>query len=136
MAKNCILAPTEPAVVLPVPAGTVSGAPVKVGGFVGIAAADRADVATKKGAGGRPHGYAPVEKTGLWELKVPEQVTAAGPAIYIAGAGPFTLTTTAAGNTLFGHTEPIIQRGVAVGATKAADSGGVEGTVYVRPVKV
>ena len=31
MAKNCILAPTEPARVLPVPSGTVSGGPVKVG---------------------------------------------------------------------------------------------------------
>ena len=135
MAKNCILAPTEPAVVLPVPSGCVSGDPVKVGGFVGIAAADRADAATKKGAVGCPDGYAPVEKTGLWEVKVPEVVSAAGTAIYIVGSGP-DLTTTASGNTLFGHTEPIIQRGVAVGATKAVDSGGVEGTVYVRPVKV
>ncbi|CAI9417340.1 capsid cement protein [Nocardioides sp. T2.26MG-1] len=135
MAKNCILAPTEPARVLPVPAGTVSGGPVLVGGFVGVAAADRADAATKKGAVGCPDGYAPVEVTGLWELKVPEAVTAAGTPIYIVAADN-TLTTTATGNTLFGHTEPIIQRGVAVGATKAVDSGGVEGTVYVRPVKV
>lgn len=133
MAKNCILAPTEPARVLPVPSGTVSGSPVKVGGFVGVAAADRADAANKKGAVGCPDGYAPVETTGLWELKVPEVVAAAGTAIYITSAGA--LTTTASGNTLFGHTEPIIQRGVAVGATKAVDSGS-EGTVYVRPVKV
>lgn len=135
MAKNCILAPTEPARVLPVPVGIASGSPVKVGGFVGVAAADRADAATKKGAVGCPDGYAPVEVTGLWEVKVPEVVAAAGAAIYIVGSGP-TLTTTAAGNTLFGHTEPIIQRGVPVGATKVVDAGGVEGTVYVRPVKV
>ncbi|MBB3041215.1 capsid cement protein [Nocardioides soli] len=134
MAKNCILAPTEPARVLPVPAGTVSGAPVKVGGFVGVAAADRADAATKKGAVGCPDGYAPVEVTGLWEVKVPEVVAAAGTAIYIKADQ--TLTTTATDNTLFGHTEPIIQRGVPIGATKVVDSGGVQGTVYVRPVKV
>lgn len=135
MAKNCILAPTEPAKVLPVPSGIDSGEPVKVGGFVGIASADRADAATKKGAVGMPDGYAPVECTGLWEVKVPEVVSAAGTAIYIVSNGP-TLTTTASGNTLFGHTEPIIVRGAPVGGTKAVDSGGVEGTVYVRPVKV
>lgn len=134
MAKNCILAPTEPAAILPVPSGAVSGDPVKVGGFVGICAADRADAATKKGAVGAPDGYAPVERTGLWEVKVPEAVSAAGTAIYIVGSGP-TLTTTVGSNTLFGYTEPIIQRGAAVGATKAADSGSA-GTVYVRPVKV
>ena len=133
MAKNCVLAPTEPDVALPVPAGTVSGSPVKVGGFVGVATADRADAATKKGGVGHPDGYAPVAKTGLWELPVPDAVAAAGTPIYITNA--MALTTTATNNTLFGHTEPIIVRGVAVGATKAADSGSA-GTVYVRPVKV
>lgn len=135
MAKNCILAPTEPAHILPVPVGTVSGNPVKSGAIVGIAAADRAVAATGKGAVGAPEGYAPVETTGLWEVKVPEVVAATGTAIYIVSNGPV-LTTTSSGNTLFGYTEPIVQRGVAVGATKAVDSGGNEGTVYVRPVKV
>lgn len=133
--KNQILASTEPARILPVPSGCKSGDPVKSGDIVGVAAADRADAATKKGAVGFPDGYAPVETTGLYEVKVPEVIGAVGTKIYIVGSGPV-LTTTVGANTLFGYTEPIVQRGAVVGATKAVDSGGVEGTVYVRPLKV
>lgn len=133
--KNMVFAGESPALSLPVPSGTKSGDPVKVGGIIGVAAGDRTVAADKKGAVGHPEGHAPVNPDGTYALKVPEAVPSAGTAIYLVGSGPV-CTTTASGNTLLGHTVPVIDKGVATGATKAADSGGVEGTVNVKLVRV
>jgi hypothetical protein len=126
MAKNRVFAGNEPAVSLPVPAGVRSGDPVAVGGIIGVAATDRTELAGGKqyGAPGNPDGYASVEVDGTWSLSVPDAVAAAGTPIYIVTATR-ALTTTAAGNVLFGHTVPVIQRGVATGATKGAGAGNV-----------
>lgn len=126
MSKNLVFAGDSPAISLPVPAGTRSGGPVKVGGIVGVAETDRVETvgAVKYGEGsGNPDGYASVAPDGTYSLPVADAVAAAGTAIYIAGDN--TLTTTAAGNTLFGHTVPVLQRGVASGATKGAGAGNV-----------
>ncbi|WKN47142.1 capsid cement protein [Nocardioides sp. Arc9.136] len=134
MSKNQVFAGSSPALSLPVPAGTRSGDPVKVGGQIGVADTDRTEVVNGKqyGGVGHPDGYAAVAPDGTYALPVADAVNAAETPIYISGAGPFTLTTTAEGNTLFGHTVPVIQRGVATGATKAAGAG----TVNVRLVRI
>lgn len=135
MSKNCVFAGPSPAISLPVPAGTRSGDPVKVGGLIGVAEGDRAgDVVSGKTLGtvGSPAGHAPVAPDGTYALPVADAVSADGTAIYITGSGPFTLTTTASGNTLFGHTVPVVQRGVASGGTKGAGAG----TVNVRLVRI
>jgi hypothetical protein len=133
MSKNLVFAGNRPALSLPVPALTRSGMPVKVGSIVGVCDTDRTEVVSGKqyGGVGNPDGYASVAVDGTYALKVPEVVTAAGTPIYIK-ASDNTLTTTATDNTLFGHTVPVILRGAATGATKAVDSGGVEGTVNVQ----
>lgn len=135
MAKNCVFAPAVPAWSLPVPAGTRSGDPVLVGGIVGVASTDRAgdtDAAGKTlGGVGHPTGYAAVEVDGAYALDVADAVAAAGTAIYIVAADN-SLTTTATGNTLFGHTVPVVERGVASGATKAAGAG----TVNVKIARI
>lgn len=131
--KNRVFAGNTPAVSLPVPAGTRAGAPVKVGGFIGVCATDRTEVVNGKqfGGVGNPDGYASVDVDGCFALSVPEAVAAAGTAIYIVAADN-TLTTTAGGNTLFGHTRPVIDKGVATGATKAGGAG----TVNVQLVRI
>ncbi|UIU47072.1 DUF2190 family protein [Microcystis phage MinS1] len=133
MSKNLVFAGTSPALSLPVPAGTRSGAPVKVGGIIGVCETDRTEVVSGKqyGGVGNPDGYASVAVDGTYALPVPEQVTAAGTAIYIVAADN-SLTTTATDNTLFGHTVPVIDKGVATGATKAAGAG----TVNVKLVRI
>lgn len=135
MSKNCVYAGSKSAISLPVPAGTRSGDPVIVGGIVGVCETDRTEVVSGKqyGGVGHPDGYAAVAPDGAYELKVPEAVAAAGTAIYIVVADN-TLTTddNTGANPLFGHTVPVIDKGAASGATKAADSGGVEGTVVVQ----
>lgn len=133
MSKNCVIAPQVPALSLPVPAGARSGDPVLVGGLVGVCATDRTEVVAGKqyGGVGNPDGYASVEVDGVYALEVPEAVGAAATPIFIVSATN-DLTTTAAGNVLFGHTVPVIQRGVATGATKAAGAG----TVNVKLVRI
>lgn len=137
MSKNLVFAGESPAISLPVPAGTRSGDPVIVGGIIGVCETDRTELVSgvQYGGVGNPDGYASVAPDGTYSLKVPEAVSAAGTKIYIVAADN-SLTTTASGNTLFGHTVPVIDKGVATGATKAADSGGVEGTVNVRLVRI
>lgn len=130
--KNQVYAGNVPALSLPVPAGTKAGDPVKVGGFIGVCATDRND-GTTPDPSGNPTGHASVEVDGTYSLLVPEAVAAIATPIYITGANA--LTTTAAGNTLFGHTHPVISRGVASGAIKAADSG-TPGRVNVKLVTV
>lgn len=135
MSKNQVFAGDTPALSLPVTAGKRSGDPVKVGGIVGVCETDRTEVVSGKqyGGVGNPDGYASVAVDGVYSLLVPEVVSAAGTAIYIT-AGE-TLTTTVGSNTLFGHTVPVIDKGVATGATKAAD-GGTPGRVNVKLVRI
>lgn len=127
MSKNCVFAGPSPAISLPVPALTRSGDPVKVGGQIGVAETDRTELVSGKqyGGVGHPDGYAAVAPDGTYSLPVADAVSAAETPIYITGSGPFTLTTTVGSNTLFGHTVPVIQRGVATGATKGAGAGNV-----------
>lgn len=126
MSKNCVYAGQKPAVALPVPAGTVSGDPVIVGGIVGVAETDRAATTDGVKTGGvtLPDGYASVAPDGTYSLPVADAVDAAGTAIYIPAAGG-ALTTTATDNVLFGHTVAVIDKGVATGATKGAGAGNV-----------
>lgn len=133
MSKNCVIAPQVPALSLPVPAGTRSGDPVKVGGIVGVAGTDRTEVVSGKqyGGVGNPDGYASVEVDGAFAVEVADAVSAVGTAIYIVTADN-SLTTTATSNTLFGHTIPVIERGVPTGATKSAGAG----TVNVKLARI
>ena len=93
---------------LPVPDGTASGAPVRVGSLNGVAM-------TKEGEGGNPDNYASVQLKGVFMLTVTGAVTNVGDPVYIA-AGALNVTNT---NPLFGHAL----------ATKAAAAG-------VIPVRV
>lgn len=76
---------------LPVPAGTESGDPVRVGVLNGVAIVD-------EGSGFNAEGYASVDLFGghLYELAGGE----VGDAVYITGAGALSLT--ASGNKLWG----------------------------------
>lgn len=79
---------------LPVPNGTLSGAPVKVGSLVGI-------TATAEGEGGNAEGYASVWREGSYEVPVAGAVASVGLPIYITASN--TLTATAGSDTLFGY---------------------------------
>lgn len=81
---------------LPVPTGTPSGAPVKVGILMGV-------TLTKEGEGGNPAGTATVRMAPgpVHNLSVTGAVTAIGQPIYIVTADN-TLTTTVGSNTLYG----------------------------------
>lgn len=84
---------------LPVPSGTKSGDPVKVGALVGVAATDR-------GAGGNIATHATVLMDDrAYMLDVDGAITGVGQPIYIVAADN-TLTVTATANTLFGHSVP------------------------------
>jgi len=107
-------------VTLPVPNDTPSSAPVKSGPFIGV-------TACKEGEGGNIAGRATVWREGEFDLAVPEQVAAEGTAIYITAGN--VLTTTSAGNTLFGYTHADADGN---GATKAAGAG----TVHIILAKV
>ena len=98
---------------LPVPAGTPSGAPVKVGSLIGV-------TATKEGEGGNIPGRASVWRKGEYDLAVPEAVGSEGLPIFITAANA--LTTVAAGNTLFGYSHADDDGN---GGTKAAGAGTV-----------
>lgn len=80
---------------LPVPSGTTSGDPVKVGGFCGVAATDR-------GAGGNIATHASVLIDGrVYEFDVDGAISSVGTPIYITSDRD--LTVTATDNSLFGH---------------------------------
>ena len=108
---NQIYVGNEPALSLPVPAGTKAGDPVKVGSFVGVAATDRADstvnpitaASANANSSGNPDGYASVEVSGTYLIAVTGAITAPGTPIYLVAGTPATLSTTASGNTLFGY---------------------------------
>lgn len=109
---------------LPVPAGTKSGDPVKVGGFVGIALTDRqAAMAAGVVNTGNPVGSASVALDGTWSVPCADAVAEVGTALYLSGAGPFTVTTTVGSNTLFGYSADVIRDGAPIGGTKAAGAG-------------
>ena len=74
---------------LPVPAGTVAGDPVHIGGLVGVAV-------TSRDAGGN----ATVWLKGAFSLTV-TGITAVGTAVYIDSSGDLSITAT--DNTLFGY---------------------------------
>lgn len=113
---------------LPVPAGTVSGGPVRVGGLNGVALTDRANVgvdpvnqdgtanSSYNWGGGNVTGNATVKLNGAAEFTVSFAVAAVGDPIYIDDSN--VLSGTATDNNLFGHAL----------STKAA----AEGPVTVR----
>lgn len=81
--------------VLPVTDGTVSGSPVVVGAFVGVAL-------TKEGEGGNADNFATVGMGGVTRQPVTTTATlAVGAPVYITSA--YALTPSSSGNTLFGY---------------------------------
>lgn len=105
---------------LPVPTGTLSGAPVKSGPFVGVCA-------TKEGEGGNIAGRATVWREGEFDVSTTDAVAAELTPIYITAANA--LTTTATANTLFGYSHHDAD---GVGGTKSAGAG----TIHVILAKV
>lgn len=91
---------------LPVPAGTKSGSPVRIGGLNGVTQTDRNEgAATSDTQGpdttGNPVGNATVWLKGGHEFQVNFAVAEVGQPIYITGANA--LSATATDNNLFGH---------------------------------
>ena len=97
----------------PVPAGTKSGDPVRIGGLNGVAIVDRAAASTGpvnadgslnaayNHGGGNADGNTSADYSGAFELSVTSAAAPTyGQAIYLAAAG---LTTTAGSNPLWGH---------------------------------
>ena len=89
-------------VALPVPAGTKSGDPVRVGGLNGIALTNRAlSTATPpEFGGGNVDGEATIKLKGAGKFNVAFALNPGDP-VYITAANA--LTATAAGNSLWGH---------------------------------
>ena len=98
---------------LPVPSGTKSGDPLRIGGLNAVAATDRAKVdvsptnadgtrnTSYNYGGGNPTGNASCWLDGGHEFTVDFAVSAVGDPIYITSANA--LSGTASGNTLYGH---------------------------------
>ena len=127
--KNQVYANNIPGISLPVPAGTKSGDPVKVGSLVGVAATDRAVAMSTPptadqvaaNSSGNPDGYASVLTDGAYVLTVSGAITGPGMPVYVTGTGPFTLSITNGGSdTVFGYTVPGPDNKY---ATKAAGDG-------------
>lgn len=126
--KNQVYANNTPGISLPVPAGTKSGDPVKVGSIVGVAATDRADStaalsidSVAANSSGNAAGHASVLTDGAYELTVSGAITGPGMPVYITGDGPFTLSITNGGSDpVFGYTVPGPDNKY---ATKAAGDG-------------
>lgn len=122
--KNEVFYPNDPAdkLSLPVPDGTLAGAPVIVGSIVGI-------TATKEGTGGNADNYASVWTEGVYDVYVVTNTTRAiGDPVYIITANsgnPATAVTTTANsgaNPVFGY---VLQA-----------KGSAPGTVRVKLAKV
>jgi hypothetical protein len=132
MSKNCVFPGSSPAKSLPVPSGTKAGQPVKVGGFIGVCETDR-----NEGDGldraGNPTGYASVAPTAATRCRSPRRWArwACRSTSRAATRSP----RRSGSNTLFGHTRPVIDKGVASGATKSAD-GGTAGYVNVELIRL
>lgn len=91
---------------LPVPDGTLSGAPLRIGILNAVAQTDEGGrtavvngITQETGGIGNKDNFASVKFTGAWRLTVTGTL-AVGQAVYITGAGA--LTATATGNFLFG----------------------------------
>jgi len=112
MAKNMRL-PEALHIELPVPAGVLSGEPVAVGAWRGVAQTDR-----------DANGNATVWINGSAELTVDGAVATVGLPVYITSARA--LNTTATGNTLFGYSL----------GTKAAAAGPLEVGLLNGPATV
>lgn len=137
MAKNNVYGFTK-SQSLPVAAGTKSGDAVKSGAYVGVALTDRqAAAAAGVPNTSNPVGNASVALDGTWTLPCADAVAAVGTALYIEAIiaangtelGPFTVTTTASGNTLLGYSADVIKGGAATGGTKAAGAGTINVTI-------
>lgn len=106
---------------LPVPSGTKSGEPVKVGGFVGVASTDR-------GKGGNIATHASVDISGdVFEINVDGVISGVGTPIYITSARALTVTST--NNELFGYSACLAD------GSSATKASGV-GPALVKPLKV
>lgn len=92
---------------LPVPEGTASGDPVRVGAIAGVAQTDR-----------RPDGTATVWLDGSYDVEVAGALTA-GQTVYITSAGA--LTATAGTNNPFGSA--ITDKGTGTGIAEVAPFG-------------
>lgn len=93
---------------LPVPAGTKSGAPVRVGGLNGVCQTNRNEgTAPTDTQGpdntGNPVGNATVWLKGGWEFQTSFAVATVGLPIYITPAGALAATDGTGANFLFGH---------------------------------
>lgn len=108
----------------PVPAGAKSGEPVlALGGVPAV-------LSTDEGGGvGNVAGRASVDTQGIYALPCADAVAAEGTALYITAARA--ITTTAAGNTLFGRSIHLPTPVGRSGGTKSAGAG----TVNVRLAK-
>lgn len=96
MAKNQVFAPSRTRT-LPVAADTVSGAPVLVGGLVGV-------TLTAEGEGNNAAGYATVALDGAWDLAVATTTAlTVGAKVYITPALAVTTTDNSGANALFGY---------------------------------
>jgi predicted RecA/RadA family phage recombinase len=93
MATNIVFEPTD-SLSLPVPADTLSGAPVMVGALPGV-------TLTAEGEGGNPSGFATVSLSRVASIPVTGAVATVGLAIYITSGGVLTATST--DNTLWGY---------------------------------
>lgn len=78
---------------LPVPDGTLAGAPVLVGSIVGV-------TQTKEGTGGNPDNYATVRTRGSHRITVTGAIASIGLPVYITAGNAVNTTNT---NTLFGY---------------------------------
>lgn len=82
---------------LPVPDGTLSGAPVLVGSIVGVCA-------TKEGEGGNDDNFATVWCVGTFDLAIGTTTAiAVGGKVYITPANALTPSDGSGANTLFGY---------------------------------
>ena len=98
---------------LPVPAGTKSGDPVRVGAFNAVAITDEASgsktfdlgggvsLTQPTGGVGNAPGYATVKLDGAYNLTVTGAIASVGLPVYITGANALTATST--GNKVFGY---------------------------------
>lgn len=95
---------------LPVPVGTLSGAPVRIGGLNGVAQTDEptAELTGKgpyvKSKSGNIKGYASIALEGAFYLQVPGNTAlTVGAPVYITPANALSTTDNSGANPVFGH---------------------------------